>query len=29
MNLDELLLKVKDVSLSALVWQVDILAEED
>ncbi|MBQ8627382.1 MAG: HD domain-containing protein [Agathobacter sp.] len=29
MNLDELLLKVKDVSLSALVWQEDILAEED
>lgn len=29
MNLDELLLKVKDVSLSALVWQEDILTEDD
>ena len=29
MHLDELLLKVKDVSLSALVWQEDILTEED
>ena len=28
MNLDELLLKVKDVSLSALVWQKDILTED-
>ena len=29
MNLDELLLKVKDVSLSALVWQEEILTEEE
>lgn len=29
MNLDELMLKVKDVSLSALVWQEDILTEDD
>lgn len=29
MNLDELMLKVKDVPLSALVWQEDILTEED
>ena len=29
MNLDELLLKVKDVSLSALVWQEDVLTEVD
>lgn len=29
MNLDELMLKVKDVSLSALVWQEDVLTEED
>lgn len=29
MNLDELMLKVKDVSLSALVWQEDVLTEVD
>lgn len=29
MNLDELMLKVKDVSLSALVWQEDVLNEVD
>ena len=29
MSLDELLLKVKDVSLSALVWQEDVLTEDD
>ena len=29
MNLDELMLKVNDVSLSALVWQEDVLTEVD